>query len=198
MINHPGPSGHPSCSSLDGRGLGFHLSVVSQFEKSCRRAIGPPGQEGQEGWMRPEEYREATLAEQTGWWVHHHQQNSVELGPPPASLRGGFAISLEVARSAQSLACNIFQTETLPIAGSQNPKPVVSLGVFCPPGMVMRHSRNDNLSRLTRRTEWIRSSSIADVADVPGDVASPFSTSDLKEIRAAVRRPPARWPLSAG
>ena len=72
--------------------------------------------------MRPEEYREATLAEQTGWWVHH-QQNSVELEPPPASLEGGFAISLEVARSAllaksgeegQSLACNIFQTETLP------------------------------------------------------------------------------------
>ena len=72
--------------------------------------------------MRPEEYREATLAEQTGWWVHY-QQNSVELEPPPASLRGGFAISLEVARSAllaksgeegQSLACNFFQTETLP------------------------------------------------------------------------------------
>jgi hypothetical protein len=55
-------------------------------------SICPPGQEG---WLRPKNFCEATLAEQTGWWINHKQRISFELEPPPASLKGGFAISLE-------------------------------------------------------------------------------------------------------
>ena len=60
-----------------------------------RASIGPPGQEG---WLRPKKYCEATLSEQTGWWFNYKQRISFEIEPPPASLRGGFAISLEAAR----------------------------------------------------------------------------------------------------
>ena len=55
-------------------------------------------------------YREATLAEQIGWWVKYKQRFFLELDPPPASLSGCFAISLEVARSA--LLCEIGQDQS--------------------------------------------------------------------------------------
>ena len=89
--------GMPDHPALRGKTQDWRGSGALRAMEGSWASIGPPGQEG---WLRPKKYREATLAEQTGWWVNYKQRFSLELEPPPASLRGGFAISLEVARSA--------------------------------------------------------------------------------------------------
>jgi hypothetical protein len=85
--------------------------------KVLQASIGPPGHEG---WLRAKKYREATLAEQTGWWVNYKQRIFLQLEPPPASLRGGFAVSLEnrsvrpPGQEGRSPACDIFHSPSVP------------------------------------------------------------------------------------